>query len=114
MGASTPPSNVPKKFCRKPALMPRRCGEDSALTIARHTGKTGPSAAPMIIRATSSSRKFGARPERNEHAQKMAINASRKGLRTPAESDQRPMRYADNAQVMRSEERRVGKEGRSR
>src|SRR6185312_4545973 len=91
-GARLWPSSAEKKFCMIPALTPRRLGEDSIAMMARHTGRNGPSTAPMMAREMSNTGNEGARPERIEHAEKMMRKASRKGLRLPLESDQRAIR----------------------
>src|SRR5215469_5070615 len=82
-----------------PALTPRRLDDDSIAMMARHTGRNGPATAPMMPRETSSTGNDGASPERIEHAEKMRRKASRKGLRSPFQSDQRAITYAPSAHM---------------
>ena len=58
----------------------------SLTIIAWLTGITPPSAAPISSRAASSATNPPARPERNEQAQNITVDASRIGLRLPSRS----------------------------
>jgi hypothetical protein len=85
------PSSEANTFCIRPALTPRRFGEDSTFMIAKQIGRKGPSASPMRMRTNSSAAKEPASPDNDEHSENTIVVTSRKGLRKPLRSDHAPI-----------------------
>src|SRR5262245_43493702 len=89
-GAIVVPSSDAKKFCIRPALTPRRLGDETTFMIEKQIGKNGPSAKPMMTRARSSIRNVAATPDSAEHSENTTTDTSKKGLRSPVRSDHAP------------------------
>ncbi len=85
------PSSDAKKFCIRPALTPRRLGDDSTFMIEKQIGRNGPSAKPMMTRARSSIMNVAAIPDSAEHSENTTTDTSRNGLRRPLRSDHAPI-----------------------
>ena len=90
-GAIEVPSSDAKKFCIRPALTPRRFGDDTTFMIEKQIGRNGPSAKPMMTRANSSIMNVAATPDSAEHSENTTTDTSRNGLRRPVRSDHAPI-----------------------